>query len=40
MCHGERKQKYSAKPEKSQHKNAVPYKRRAKYRDDYREEYN
>ena len=39
MCHGEYKQRFSAKPENSKHKNAIPYKRREKYRAHYEEEY-
>jgi hypothetical protein len=39
MCHGEKKQKFSAKPNKNRHANAIPYKRREKYKDDYEKEY-
>lgn len=39
MCHGEHKQRFSAKPENSHHKNAIPYKRRERYKVDYKREY-
>jgi len=38
MCHGERKQKFSAKPQNSTHANAIPYKRKQKYREDFQQE--
>lgn len=38
MCHGEHKQKFAAKPQNSTHKNAIPYKRKKKYRDNYNDE--
>lgn len=38
MCHGEYKQRFSAKPENSKHKNAIPYKRKAKYQANYNNE--
>lgn len=38
MCHGGRKQKFSAKPQNSTHANAIPYKRKQKYREDFQQE--